>query len=94
MIYSGCKNFSKLQKKEINNLFNDKKSFRAIYTLTGNDQPDTYNLTDYDGNRIKLESLNGYEKGIILNDCFAYYNGNKYFNNLPEPHGVIDIQEF
>ena len=50
-------------------------------------------LTDYDGNKINLNDLNGYQKGVVLNDCMAYFNGGKYHGNETEPCGVVDIQD-
>lgn len=54
---------------------------------------DRYELTDYDGNRIDINSLNGYEKGVILNDCYAYFVGRKYHSDAKEPFGVVEIVE-
>lgn len=74
--------------------FREKESFKAIYTLTGYGKNlDRYTLTDFDGNKIPLDSLNGYQKGIILNDCCAYFTGGKYFDNSTFPCGVVEIKE-
>lgn len=72
-----------------------KPSFRAIYTLYGNGKDiRRYALTDYDGNKISLDTLNGYVRGIIINDCMAYFEGRKYFNdNAAEPFGVVSIED-
>lgn len=68
--------------------------FKAIYTLYGNGkQVDRYELTDYKGNKININDLNGYEKGVVLNDCYAYFTGGRYFNNADKPYGVVDIIE-
>lgn len=69
-------------------------SFKAIYTLYGNKkQVDRYKLTDYDGNKININDLNGYEKGVVLNDCYAYFVGGKYCFDSDKPCGVVDIVE-
>lgn len=68
--------------------------FKAIYTLYGNGkQVDRYELTDYSGNKIDINSLNGYEKGVVLNDCYAYFVGGKYHSNAENPCGVVGIIE-
>lgn len=69
-------------------------NFKAIYTLYGNKkQVDRYELTDYDGNKININDLNGYEKGVVLNDCYAYFVGEKYCFDSDKPCGVVDIVE-
>lgn len=79
---------------KINDAFDELESFKVIYTLYGNGKSiDRYELTDYDGNKIHLNTLNGYQKGVVLNDCMAYFEGGKYHNNDTEPCGVIKIEE-
>ena len=55
--------------------------------------PDKYELTDYHGNKVSLNSLNGYQKGVVLNDCMAYFTGGEYHGDYNAPHGVIKIEE-
>lgn len=50
-------------------------------------------MTDYDGNKININDLNGYEKGVVLNDCYAYFVGGKYCFDSDKPCGVVDIVE-
>lgn len=70
----------------------DRESFKVIYTLYGKfKEPDRYELTDYDGNKVCRESLNNYQRGVVLNDCFAYYVGGKYHFNCSYPCGVVKI---
>lgn len=84
----------KLPDEQFAEIFKDKDSFKAVYTLTGNGNvPDKYDLTDYNGNKIFANSLNGYQRGVILNDCVAYFTGGKYFNDAYEPCGVVKIKE-
>lgn len=84
-------NLSEEQKKDI---FADQEPFKVIYTLYGEGkQVDRYTLTDYDGNKISLDDLNGYQKGIVLNDCYAYFTGEKYHFDTKEPCGVVNIQD-
>ena len=69
-------------------------NFKAIYTLHGNGkQVDRYELTDQDGNKININDLNGYEKGVVLNDCYDYFVGGKYCFNADKPCGVVEIVE-
>lgn len=51
--------------RQMDEFFGDSESFMAIYTLVGEgNHPDKYELTDYNGNKISLEALNGYQKGV------------------------------
>lgn len=46
-----------------------------------------------DGNKININDLNGYEKGVVLNDCYTYFVGGKYHSNADHPCGVVEIIE-
>ncbi len=82
----------KLTEKQINNILSNATPFRAILTLYGNNKyPDKYHLTDDDGNKININDLNGYQKGIIISDCHAYFEGRTSFNGGNKPCGVIKI---
>lgn len=75
-------------------ILNSVNGFKSIYTLYGNEkQVDRYELTDQDGNKININDLNGYEKGVVLNDCYAYFTGGKYHSNASQPCGVVGILE-
>lgn len=83
-----------LTDEQFNDMFADQKPFKAIYTLIGNGKTvDRYTLTDANGNKLHMDDLNGYERGVVLNDCYAYFAGGKYSDNGTEPCGVIEIQE-
>lgn len=83
-----------LTEAQINNIFNNKVSFKVIYTLYGEGKNvNKYELTDYNGNKINLNSLNGYQRGVVLSDCMAYFTGGKYHSNNSSPCGVIKIEE-
>lgn len=72
----------------------DKESFKAIYTLYGEGKNiERYELTDQEGNKIPLTDLNGYQKGVILNDCKAYFTGSSYHSNGTKPCGVVKIDD-
>lgn len=70
------------------------KRFRAIYTLIGDGRNiERCELTDYEGNKILFHSLNGYQRGIILDDCCTHFRGGKYQFGTTEPTGVVKIEE-
>lgn len=76
--------------------FGDQKSFKAVYTLYGEGKNiDRYKLESVDGviigAKIPLDTLNGYQRGVILNDCKAYFEGRSYTNNGTKPCGVVKI---
>ncbi|MDO5151694.1 MAG: hypothetical protein Q4D76_20290, partial [Oscillospiraceae bacterium] len=69
-------------------------SFKVIYTLYGEgNNTDRYTLTDYEGNKIDINTLNCYQRGVILSDCWAYFTGGKYHSDSNSPCGVIEIRE-
>lgn len=75
--------------KQAEDILNGIGDFKAIYTLHGTGNTvDRYTLTDYDGNKMNINDLNGYEKGVVLNDCYAYFTGNE-----DKPYGVVEILE-
>lgn len=83
-----------LTETQINDIFNGEDSFKVIYTLYGEGKViNNYELTDYNGNRISLNTLNGYQRGVVLNDCMAYFTGGKYHSDSSSPCGVIKIEE-
>lgn len=83
-----------LSDEQMENIVPKSNSFRVIYTLYGEKHNiDRYELTNYDGNKIPLDSLNGYQGGIVLNDCKAHFYGGKYFDDAKEPWGVMNITE-
>jgi len=80
--------------KQAGDLLKGVGNFKAIYTLYGEGKNvNRYELTDYDGNKISINDLNGYEKGVVLNDCCAYFTGGKYHSNASQPCGVVEILE-
>lgn len=84
----------RLSTQEIAVIFADMRSFRAIFTLYGEGtHVNRYKLTDYNGNIMPLNTLNMYEKGIVLNDCYAYFEGRKFKNKETMPCGVIGIED-
>ena len=83
-----------LTDEQYNNIFSGQTSFRVIFTLYGEGKDINRSaLTDYDGNKICRDSLNGYQKGIVLSDCYAYFEGEKYHDDCTEPCGVVRIEE-
>lgn len=81
-------------RKQTDDLLKGVGNFKAIYTLYGEGKNvNRYELTDYDENKININDLNGYEKGVVLNDCYAYFTGGKYHCNEDKPCGVVEIIE-
>lgn len=83
----------RLTEEQWKGFFGGTSPFKAIYTIIGDKYPDRYELTDMEGNKLVRDNLNGYQKGVVLNDCMAYFNGGKYFDNADKPCGVIEITE-
>ena len=80
---------------QIEDIVTDNAPFKAIFTLcseNGN-YSDRYELTDFDGNKMNINSLNGYQRGLILSDCYSYFENRPYQNNADIPCGVIEIIE-
>lgn len=56
-------------------------SFKVCYTLFGyGNNIDNYNLEDFDGVKININDCNNYQRGCILSECNAYFEGR---NNCP-----------
>ena len=62
--------------------------FRGIFVLKGNRQPEHYELYNERGENLNINSLNGYQKGIVINDCYRYYEG-----KIKKPCGIVEIKE-
>lgn len=88
------KNEFKRQKPDITaegleKILEDIKPLELIFTVYGNGKsPDRFELTDKDGNKVCMSSLNGYEKGVVINECYAYFEGRN-----DTPCGVVGIEE-
>ena len=81
-----------LTENQIDDILSDTVSFKAVLTLYGEGKIlNRYELTDENGNQMRINDLNGYQKGVIINDCYAYFEGKSYFNNNEQPCGVIKI---
>ena len=86
-----CQN-PQLTENQIDYIVSDVISFKAVLTLYGEGKSiNRYELTDENENQMKINDLNGYQKGVIINDCYAYFEGKSYFNNNEQPCGVIKI---
>lgn len=62
--------------------------FKATFILTGEAFPDQYELLNENGEKLNINSLNGYQKGVVICDCYRYFEG-----QTKEPCGVVDIKE-
>lgn len=59
--------------------------FIAVYSLTGDSQPNHYDLAVQNGDElvktsVNDETINGY-RHMILNDCIRYYMGHEHSGN-------------
>lgn len=83
-----------LTQMEINLILDGLNEFKAVYTIIGNgQQPDRYELVDENGNKMNINDLNGYQRGVVLGDCIAHFTGNKYQFSGKAPCGVVNIFE-
>lgn len=86
--------FYEVPEEDFKKVFEGKESFKVIFTLYGNGKTvDRHELTDFNGNKKNINDLNGYEKGVILNDCYAYFEGRKYHSEARIPGGMIEVIE-
>ena len=85
---------NELTAKQFDSIMKDQKPFKAIFSITGDKYPDRYELSDTEGNKLNIHDLNGYQKGCIINDCYAYFEGKDgYCFQTEKPFGVINIKE-
>lgn len=82
-----------LSDSKIDEIVSGLKELKVIYSLFGDKYIDRYELTDMDGNKVDINSLNNYEKVIVIGDCMAYFEGKKYHFGGDAPTGVIKIEE-
>lgn len=88
-----------LSTKAIADIVDDVKPFRVTFTLYGNGRTTKrYELVNSDTNTVmNINDLNGYERGVIINDCYTHFEGRDregYFSKTSEtPCGVIKITE-
>lgn len=88
------KRIYKFTNEQAAEIFKDIESFKCIYTIIGQgNNPERYELRDLNGIEIQLNSLNAYQKGVVLNDCMEYFIGGKYDGKKNKPCGVIKIEE-
>lgn len=88
------KRFYNLSDTAVSHIFGNNKTFKVVFTLFGeSNDVNRYELTDYKGDKVLLDSLNDYQIGVTLRDCYAHFEGGKYFDNQQEPTGVVKIEE-
>lgn len=63
---------------DANSLLSHIRPFKAVYVLYStayNDKtPDRYELF-IDGKKANINTLNGYQRGVVLGDCFNHFIG-------------------
>lgn len=81
-----------LTETEMNEWFHDMNNFRCTYILSGNGNlPDHYELLDENGNYLNINDCNGFQKGVVLNDCFNYFVCCQKDIEANPPCGVLKI---
>lgn len=83
-----CKK-NNLTDKEIDSLFNELSKFKCAFILYGRKtSEDRYELFNVNGEKMNVNDLNPYQKGCIISECDAYFEGRN-----DKPYGVVDIKE-
>lgn len=78
-----------LEYDEALNIVDYMEPFECMLVLEGTESsniPDRYKLYDKMHKPMNINSLNGYQKGCIINECYKHYAG-----NAEKPFGVIAI---
>ena len=76
-----------LTSEQVADILCNLNDFKAIYTLYQDENGrQRYELTDVGGNNINLSDLNGYQKGVIINDCWRYFNYYMRHGKAPEEY--------
>lgn len=80
----------KITQEQIDNIMVNLPCFRAVFTLYGSERShlaDHYELLTESG-ETNVNKLNGYQRGIVINECYQYFEG-----KINNPFGVIKIEE-
>ena len=48
-------------------------AFRCIFTLTQNRNGLKYTLIKPDGKKLKMDSLNDYQRNVVIGECYDYF---------------------
>ena len=79
--------------EEVEDIFITCHDFKVIYTLYGDEKfVDHRTLTDFDGKKISLDSVNTFQRICILNDCVRHFEGENCIDG-DTPCGVVSIEE-
>jgi hypothetical protein len=74
---------------EINSIFDLLTETKCTFILCGRDTTeDRYELFNANGEKMNINDLNSYQKGCIISECHAYFEGRN-----DKPFGVVDIKE-
>ena len=78
----------------IDEILSDLDPFICKYTLfiedtNGGSHPTRFELTDADGNKLDINTLNGYQKGVVLGSCYQ-----NFIDGTTEPFGAMQIDTF
>lgn len=67
--------------------------FRCEYTLIGDEYERKYLLLDAEGNKLNINDLNGYQKGVVLTDCQRHFQRKPLESATEMPTGCVSIVE-
>lgn len=67
--------------------------FRCEYTLIGDEYERKYLLLDAEGNKLNINDLNGYQKGVVLADCQRHFQRKPLESATGMPTGCVKIVE-
>lgn len=90
--YRNCLTEDNVEPDVIDRICDNLRSFRCRYVLIGDKYPDKYELWDENGNKININNLNGYERGVVLADCDRYFEGRPLDSTTDMPTGCIKIK--
>lgn len=65
---------------------------RCKYTLIEDNNGERYFLTDPDGNAMNINDLDGYQRDVILSECYNHFHGMP-FGDDDMPTGCIQIED-
>jgi hypothetical protein len=83
------RSLSECSEQDRNEILSDMGDFwDADFILLGTPGkiPERYVLTDLNGNNISLNSLNGYQRGLVLNECYKHFETGE-----GDIHGTVEV---
>jgi len=80
---------SNITDDEIDSILTSMAETKCTFILYGiNKNINRYELFNTNGEKMSINDLNPYQKGCIISECHAYFEGRN-----DKPFGVVDIKE-